>query len=571
MRGTFLSKLFGSAPKTETEMEQEPESQAKPEIKAEVSPSEPVPLRLSFSPEHAVNRLWSIRTKSSGWLSGPEFILSVPAGHEDLLPPAKAEKELPRLHLAVSMAANKRISAVEVKGKQQEEAPPPPDLDAQATVFLSGDNMLAWLFVFPPVGKGKELDRAILEAALEEKQVRYGLAEGLLDRIPQDPDRYFHLFHAACGTPAENGKDGHIIDRFPRKVEKKPTIDENDRIDYMSLNFIQNVEEGEIICQIVPPVPGKAGRTVQDKEIPAKQVRAAPVPKGRNTELSEDGGALIATKTGNVEFTGRAFQVKSTLEIGGDVDYSTGNLNFLGDIHIHGNISDGFSVRATGSITVNGVVGACHVETGGDLIMSKGANGNDKAVFRVGGSLYAKYLENCSVYAKEAIYADCIINCSVYCDGNVEVRSGRGVILGGSIRATHEVSASVVGSRSGHPTEIFLGGLPCQTFDHENLIREINNKQNELLQTEQQPDSPTKSATIAKLNIRLSADRMKLEQMAKDLEQMEKAKESPGLRRLICNIAYQGTSVTIGDASRRLQREVYQCTAILADGEIHLR
>ena len=44
-------------------------------------------------------------------------------------------------------------------------------------------------------------------------------------------------------------------------------------------------------------------------------------------------GTLIASMAGHVEFTGRSFQVKPVLDIQGDVDFSTGDINFIGDIN----------------------------------------------------------------------------------------------------------------------------------------------------------------------------------------------------------------------------------------------
>ena len=68
------------------------------------------------------------------------------------------------------------------------------------------------------------------------------------------------------------------------------------------------------------------------RDPPARDGIAATVPKGRNTVLSEDGTVLLAARTGRVEFNGRGFQVKPVLEIGGNVDYSTGNINLLSEL-----------------------------------------------------------------------------------------------------------------------------------------------------------------------------------------------------------------------------------------------
>ena len=277
----------------------------------------------------------------------------------------------------------------------------------------------------------------------------------------------------------------------------------------------------------------------------------------------------MAAKTGHVEFNGRTFQVKPVMEINGNVDYSTGHINFLGDVHVHGDVCTGFTVRAMGNITIDGVVEAATVEAGGDLVMVKGAQGDNRAVLRASHSIFAKYLENCCVYAMEDLHADCIISCDVYCDGLVEVLSGRGTIIGGSIRAAHEVNASVLGARSETRTDVVLGGLPCQEFDHEVLVREITGLEEELEKMELQPDSPTKFSRAGKLRMQLSLNKSKLEQFDRDLEELrEEEQEAPGVRRLTCSEAYPGASVRIGPAFYRFQQETRPVAASLVDGEI---
>ena len=89
---------------------------------------------------------------------------------------------------------------------QQEE--PEIELDAQPFVFISADKMKAWLMVFPPVGKGREIDRQALEQALKDNGVAFGVDEGLLNKLPGERNRYFRLCAAAKGRPVVQGKDG---------------------------------------------------------------------------------------------------------------------------------------------------------------------------------------------------------------------------------------------------------------------------------------------------------------------------------------------------------------------------
>jgi len=571
-KNPLLSWLFGESREEESQGPvREAASPARPEAPP-AAESRPDPFELKLSPDHAVNRLWQLWTERAGCQSAPSFQFGNLDGEESPIPAIQAKKELARLLLTVNASSNQRLNRIFPKNtgkvEDEEEVRPLPDLDAQVVAFVTNDRLTAWVFAYPPVGAGKELDRDMLAKALKEKQVKYGLDKELLDALPDSPERYFRLYLVARGRAAIHGKDGRIEDLFERRPARELVVDEYNLVDYAAISFIQNADEGDIICRIIAPTAGEGGKTVLGQALPARDGKAAVVPKGRNTAVSDEGDALVATKTGHVEFNGRTFQVRPVLEIEGNVDYSTGRINFLGDVHIHGDICTGFTVRAMGSITVDGVVEAATVEAGSDLIIVKGAQGDNRAVLRASRSIYAKYLESCCVYAVEGLHADCVINCDVYCNGVVEVNTGRGTIIGGGVRAAHEVSAVVLGSRAEARTEVALGGLPCQEFDHEVLVREIAVLEEELEKLERQPESPAKFNRLGKLRMQIAVNKNKLEQFDRHMEGEQEEQEVPGIRRLACDVAYPGASVTIGPATYRFQQETRPVIASLVDGEI---
>lgn len=569
---SLLSRLFGEEPEESDESREgaEQEQALQPEMKPP-----PPPRELQLSQDHALRQLWSLRAHHAGWLPQPALSLAERPDLPALLSDAEIQRELARLQITVTASANERLRQTRSKSVSPASAgaaPPLPDLDAQVMVFTAASGMAAWLMVYPPVGRGAEVDRRGLDKALEEHGVRFGIDEVLLNELPQDQGRYFRLFPCARGKPAVHGTDGRIVDFFPRVIEKKITVDENNRVDYTSLNFIHNASQGDVICKLIPPTEGEPGRTVQGAEIPARDGKNAVLPKGRHTEIAEDGLSLLASIAGHVEFSGRAFQVKPLLDIPGNVDFSTGDINFLGDVCIRGDICSGFTVRAMGNITVGGVVEACTVEAGGDLVVSGGVQGDNVAVIRAQKSIFAKFIENACVYAKESICSDCLINCDVYCDGGIEVRSGRMTVIGGALRAAHEVSAGTVGSRAECRTEIVLGGQPCGKFEYHILLQEIGQLEKDLEKTEPQPDSPAKLSRMSKMRMQLMVNRKKLEQVNKERELLAgEAEEDPGLRRLVCGTVYPGTVLTIGCSEPYFfDSRTVSCTALLVNGEICL-
>ena len=558
----FLSRLFEKKAPVKAKTPDEKEAPAeKKAVSAKPQPSN----ELQLPADHALYKLWNLRGQRRFRPGQPVLRLEERSfANED-----EARKELQKLRKTLETASQRRLKQIQPqKIEDLTEDPALPDLDAMPVVHVSGDGLDAWVLILPPVGNGQDLNRARLDRAFKERGVTFGLKWRLMENLPKEQERYFRLYHAARGTPAVNGADGQVTELFQRHLEKSFAVDEHNRVDYTTLNNVQNVEEGGVICRIALPEKGVPGKSVQGQEIPAKDGKAASIPKGRNTEVTEDGTALIATIAGHVDFTGRAFQVKPLMEIKGNVDFSVGNINYLGDVIIHGDICSGFTVRAVGSITVDGVVEACTVEAGGDLILARGVQGDSKAVIRAQRSLYAKFLENCCVYVKETLQTDCIINCDVYCDGKVDVHTGHMKIIGGTIRAAREVSAGTIGSRNEGRTDVFLGGFPCESYDFDVLTKEVNHLETELAQTERQPDNPVKKNKMNKLKMQLLVSRKKLEQLRK--EQTEQSDEELESFRMVCDTVYPGTILTIGKVSHRFDRKLFPCTASLVADEIWL-
>lgn len=578
------------------------EGKEKKEQVVTAAPPPAAEVELKLPQEHALHTLCEMRVQRAKGLSSPRLRLE---GREDYSQD-ELRKELGRLQRVVTLAANSRLKEVksqEAKAQEQADAKKalsieqgapsaekrdtpegqgapsaaqknaaeqaqPIAMDAQPMVHISADKLSAWLMVFPPVGEGKELDRGMLDQALTDSKVAFGVDEELLRRLPDERNPYFSLFTLAKGKPARNGKDGQIIEHFDRAVERKFEVDEHDRVDYLSLHFFQSVEAGDVICEAVLPTRGEPGRTVLDQEISAKDGKEAPLTRGKNTEISEDGTKLLASQAGHVEYVGKGFQVKAVLDIPENVDYSTGNINYMGDVHIHGRVCSGFSVRAAGNITVDGVVESADIEAGGDLIVAKGIVGNTDSVVRAEGSVFAKYLENCIVHARENLQADCIVNSEVYSDGEIQVRSGRGIIVGGRIRAAKQVSAKTVGTKSESQTRIYLGGEPCVEYERQELALVIEEAEEELEKLEKRPNSPDKMERMKRLRFDLSINRLKLERMDEEMAKKQEEIENLGGCRLVCDIAYPGLVLTICDIKARLKQVTSMCNARLSNGEI---
>lgn len=529
-----------------------PPNSVPPAEEKDIANRPPLP-ELVFSSEHAVSRLHMV-WKGNG--AEPEVRLTLSYG-QDVLPlvEEQLEEEAQILQETISQAARTRCEQLWRKLKQGE----PPDLEEEAVICLSKDAMVAWLLLFPPVGAGRKRTMLQLLQVLSSHGVCNGVNVPRLREICSLSDRYFCLYPVAWGTLPIPGEDGSIVEKYPCTPEENTDIEEVANEDYISLNLVQNIQEGDIICEIIPPTKGTAGHTVTGVRVPAQAGKAPVIPQGRNTEVSKDGRYLVASQFGHVEYKGRNYHVKPVLEVFQSLESPEDSINFMGDVHIHGDVLNDVTVRAMGNIQVDGVIEGCIIEAGEHLVVSSGVQGQNVAVIRAHRSVYAKYLEHCQVYAKESVVADYIIDCQVYSDGTVKVCSGRGAIIGGNIWSASEVSALTVGSKAERPTSIELGGVPCEDFERMQIQQEYEKACKEVEQEEKKPETPERRSRLSKMRLNVYVIQMKLEKFNKDVRNALLAHSEEDHRRLICDTIYPGTVVTIGDSVFRVESVRENC------------
>ncbi|WP_164473135.1 FapA family protein [Clostridium sp. E02] len=361
----------------------------------------------------------------------------------------------------------------------QEQEPDP--IAAQPHLYLSNDQMAAWIYVIPPINNGADIKEEDLKALLAQEHITVGIMEDELKSIVENKT-YEKVVLIAKGILARNGIDGTIKDNFKRIVNLEFEEDENGSVDYKHLNNIQSVKEGEVISEISTSIPGEDGKTVTGKSYPCDiKGTNVPVPSGRNTTLTEDRTLLLSQKTGHVTFANGKFQVDPILKINGNVDNNTGNLDYDGDILIAGDVRNGFSVKATGSIDIRGSVEGAEISAQGPIVIASGVSGNGKGSLYSDAYIKCRYLEHCSVTAKGNVYAESIINSKVKSSEDIIVTAGIGVIIGGSLLATNNISAKMIGSKVRRlVTELIIANIPKDVEESTRLTRELEQLQHNL-------------------------------------------------------------------------------------------
>lgn len=466
----------------------------------------------------------------------------------------------------------------ELSESEAEAEPEPESKDACVELSVREDKMSATIFVYEPSGNGQDITRQMILDALHEKNIVYGVDSKRIDEIVEKK-AYRQLFDIAEGKPPIDGKNGKIKDYFPRKRELKFAQTGNGGIDFKTMNLIHNVKKGDVVCEITMPEEPLDGIDVFGKNAPGKRGKMPPVPQGRNIIFSEKKDKLLTACEGNLTFRSGRFHVENVYEVAGNVDNSVGNINFTGSVYIHGDVFEGYSVKAKGDITVVGMVEGAELIAGGDILLHKGMRGMKTGVLKAGGNVTGKFLEDCTIYAKGNVEAEYIINSQVSCEKDVILAGRKGAFIGGRCAVYNTMRVKVVGAMSHVPTEVILGVTPELLDRMEQTKQELAEVTKKLIDCKKDMDylsAKLEAGTITEkqrhslneLKIQEPVNKMLLKQLRKRLAEMNQRIQEVGKSRLSADIVHEGTTIRIGNATLTIKRQEECCSFYLVNGEI---
>ncbi|MCB2294267.1 FapA family protein [Clostridium algoriphilum] len=150
--------------------------------------------------------------------------------------------------------------------------------------------------------------------------------------------------------------------------QKNKEYDDEQVIDYKAIGSVQGVEEGRVLAINYMGKNGIDGIDITGKNIVTKIARRVILGIGEGCKI-ENGNTVVATTKGRPSSRGSTFFVYKTHKITGDVDLKTGNIQFVGDIIISGNVNEGMKVEAGNSILVKNNVAEAEITASGDIVI----------------------------------------------------------------------------------------------------------------------------------------------------------------------------------------------------------
>ena len=252
-------------------------------------------------------------------------------------------------------------------------------------------------------------------------------------------------------------------------------------VDYHYLGYVQNVVAGQILAEILPledvPEGKRDPRFIYSKKY---------LPCGPNcTPHPENPDKLIAACNGYCFYYNSLISVKKLLNVRGNLGFHTGNIFFVGDIAVHGDVQTGFAVFGQ-NLLVKGHIESAKVKATGNIVTLSGVKGTNTssmeaadvapldlevspenagkpvvptALLDAGGTIRLPFCEHVQIRAKGNVIIDgSCLHSTLYVGGNLVIK---GRLQGGSVYANGIVYVEgQLGSDYTSTTRIFMGYDP---------------------------------------------------------------------------------------------------------------
>lgn len=207
-----------------------------------------------------------------------------------------------------------------------------------------------------------------IRETLNKAGIIFGLMEENLFKCSTSTDIY--ELQIAQGIPAEPDEDDTIDVKYEkRKDDDIVTQVKVDKVDYRNVGEVTAVVKGDVLAVLITGKEGKDGTDIYGNPILRKRKKKAMIKSGEGCIL-KDGNIIEALIDGEPYCKSNTFYVYGVHVLNKDVSLETGDIVFIGDIKIFGNVKEGMKVEAGNSITIDGNTENCSIAAKGDISIS---------------------------------------------------------------------------------------------------------------------------------------------------------------------------------------------------------
>ncbi|MBY6036067.1 FapA family protein [Fictibacillus nanhaiensis] len=342
----------------------------------------------------------------------------------------------------------------------------------------------------------EELTFEVLSSWIASKKIQHGVKNEILYQIVQQLEEIKFPVEFAYGKLPVDGEPAELIPVVG--VESARNIEGDEKIDFKRLFTIPTVSIGQLLARKKSATQGIEGISVYGTALPAKKGKELLIKNGDNTVFNPKDFGVYAAANGEVSFRTNCVHVYPVYKVEGDLSLKTGHIDFVGNVHVTGNVPSGFKINAQGDIRIEGLVEAADIATPGNIVISGGVLGQGKGSIRCGGNFTSLYINQGNVVAGESIeVAQTILHSTCEAGKNIICLSGKGNIAGGSCAAGHLIKANEIGNETYSKTFLYMNAYEADQKGIAEAERKIAELENGLSKLQQLKDAMLKQATAS--------------------------------------------------------------------------
>jgi uncharacterized protein (DUF342 family) len=332
------------------------------------------------------------------------------------------------------------------------------------SIIITPDSLKAYLQI-PPKATVFPVARD-LQIELQNKGIIIGIDHGAIQQVASGKIGK-GLIEIAKGVAPQAGNPGRIEILIDVSQVGIPRELVDGRVDHHEIGTVINVKKGFPLARHIPPGEGIDGRNIFGKPIAAPLPDDVPLHGGSGTCISSnDKNILLSEIDGAVSIRPDGFiEVKNQKIIEMDIDYSTGNINFPGDLIIKGSVRAGFFVEVLGNLHVLGSVEDTQIKSMGNVEIDGGVVGAGTGLIECRGFVKVRHLENFSIKSGENVFiSEDALHSTISADGRIKAKS----IIGGTITA-FGIECDSVGSTAETKTILDIGKFHALSEERSHL------------------------------------------------------------------------------------------------------
>ncbi len=384
--------------------------------------------------------------------------------------------------------------------------------------------------------------------------------------------------------------------KFYILLDKKREFDDKEQIDYRDVSNIQNVIKDQLIAEVVPV------DSLSEIELDQHTLEFDEIDDVKDIFVdnfyidNKDPSKIYASISGRIFRKNGKFYITDKLEIE-NVDFSTGNIHFVGDLTIKGDVKPGFEVKAR-NVFVGGNIDNAKVLAGEKIVVKGGViglQGKLQCVLKAEKMIVLNFVENSHIECNGSVYIKkSSMHTNIYSNENIVVTEKPGYIVGGEIISKKNILARVVGSKWGTKTILKSGIDPFKYLrlkellyrkeKREKLLNEVEkslNYLNEVLSTakneEEKADLQNEINEIERKKNKFQKRLTRLNRLINKLEQeIDEENKSLNLKEakiFIYEKVYPGVEIRLGLEHHKIQDTIEgkMCFFLDDNGEVKYR